>query len=307
MKKFINKLLNPERITRYINISRNIRFLRTKFSLYDFTTVLIDIVKNNDLLIIGSGIAFSFTMSIFPGILFLFTLIPYMPVQDMHQHILVFLSEFMPHGIYDAAEDTIIDIISKPNKGLLSFGFLFALYSAMNGTRMMIRGFNRIYKTEEKRGFFRTNAAAFTITFSLSLMMLLSIVVIIVGRVIVSLLVDFGFIPDDFTVHLISVLKYFVLFLMTYLSIAFIYYMGPSLKQRMPFISVGSIIATILIIISSTGFSIYIDNFSNYNKLYGSIGTLIAVMLWLYLISLIIVVGFAINACLDTLRHNPRK
>lgn len=281
---------------------KEIRIRDGKTSLYKTLIIFIDKVGDNQLFEKSYGVAFNFTLSIFPTIIFLFALIPYISLlyPSLSQvEILAFLKDVMPKSVYNVTEVTIKDTLHIRREGLMSFGVLFALFLATNGVSSLMQTFNMSYKTVEKRAYLKTRFIALFITLILAFALILSIGFLIVGQIILNWLMDYGFIKEDFIYYLIFALKYTVLFIAFYLAIASIYYWGPAIHDKWRFFSLGSFLATLLCVIVSIGFSFYVANFGTYNKLYGSIGAIIALMIWQWLMSFILLLGFEFNASLD--------
>jgi len=263
--------------------------------------VIIEIDKD-DIMPSANAVAFSFTLSVFPALIFLFTLIPYIPVEDLDKKILELLGQVLPASIYKELSTTIIDIVSRPRSGLLSLGFVLAFYAATNGMMSLMGAFNRAYHTTDRRGFLKARLIATSLTGLLVFVLVIAVVIIIVGNVVLKWLVRhdyWGFFNDKVTYYMISGLQYGVTFSMFFVAISIIYYWGPAMHKRWRFFSAGSVIASILSILVTHLFSYYISNFASYNRLYGSIGTLIGLMLWFFLLSFVILLGFEINACID--------
>ncbi len=247
----------------------------------------------------AAAVAFNFTLAVFPTIIFLFTLIPYIPVAHLDYQIMNFMEDIMPKGLYLEAKETILDIISKKRGNVLSFGFLFALYASTSGMMSLMRTFNLTYRTAENRGFIKQRAIALVLNFLLTFILLLAILILIVGREIIDIFVEKGWLNEDFNYFALHFIRYGVVFAVLFVAVSIIYFVAPSIHKRWNFVNAGSITASILIILSTNFFSYYLSNFASYNRLYGSIGTIIALMLWLYLVALILIVGFEINASHD--------
>ena len=247
----------------------------------------------------AAAVAFNFTLAVFPTIIFLFTLIPYIPVAHLDYQIMNFMEDIMPKGLYLEAKETILDIISKKRGNVLSFGFLFALYASTSGMMSLMRTFNLTYRTAENRGFIKQRAIALVLNFLLTFILLLAILILIVGREIIDIFVEKGWLNEDFNYFALHFIRYGVVFAVLFVAVSIIYFVAPSIHKRWNFVNAGSITASILIILSTNLFSYYLSNFASYNRLYGSIGTIIALMLWLYLVALILIVGFEINASHD--------
>ncbi|MCA0363511.1 MAG: YihY/virulence factor BrkB family protein [Bacteroidetes bacterium] len=277
---------------------QNIYILNTTISLYIFLAILYKKIINFDIDQRAAAVSFSFMLAIFPGTLFLFTLIPYIPIHQLDVLILDFLRTLMPLGLYAAVSSTIVEIVSRPRGDILSFGFLFALFAATNGMMSLMRAFNMALKQREKRSYFKARWIAFILTALLVFVLLLAIGILIVGKLTLSFMISKGLVEENFNVIGINLLGYISIFLIFFLGISVIYYFAPAIKKKLNFFNFGSVFASILCIIATNLFSYYLQNFNSYNRLYGSIGTLIAAMVWLYLISLILILGFEVNISL---------
>lgn len=281
----------------------NLKISRHKVPLWDVLRVFFNQVGKDDLNNKANAMAFSFMLAVFPGIIFLFTLIPYIPIHQLDLKILKFLSDVMPAKVYVEARSTIKDIVSIPRGGLLSFGFVLALFSAMNGTVAMMSAFNKCYKTVETRNFITLRITAIYITFVLSFLLIFAILAITVGEVVLNFYFDhLDFFLGRFQLYFFMVLRYIIVAGTFFFCLSFIYYVAPSLQKKFDFMSFGAIVGTAMIILVSLGFSVYLNKFASFNKVYGSIGTLIALMIWFYLISFTILIGFELNASIDTVR-----
>jgi membrane protein len=231
--------------------------------------------------------------------------------------IMNFLGELMPASMFDVISSTVLDIISNQRGGLLTFGFLFSLYLSTNGMMALMRAFNACYKTTDKRGGWKMRLVATLLTINMAVVLLLAVILLIVAEFVMDYIgvhmPDFqGLDLNNFTVYLILISRFLIIFIVFFLTIACIYYFGPAIHYNWKFFSIGSLIATLLCLAVSYGFSYYITNFATYNKVYGSIGVLIALMIWVQLITLVLLVGFEINASIhNSIRlealHNARK
>ncbi len=279
---------------------------KSSLSLVDFLILFFKQVQVDNINSKANAMAFNFMMAIFPGIIFLFTLIPYFPIPDLQDQLIDFLSDAIPASIYEMLRETIEDIISKPRGGLLSFGFLFALYAAMNGTLSMMNSFDECHKSaKKKRGFFHARFIALGLTLINALVLIVSVSILLVGEQALDYLYRFHQI-SQFNYYLLLMVRYITAIFSFFLLTAFIYYFAPSVHTRWSFFSFGAFVATALNILVTVAFSIYLSNFATYNKLYGSIGTIIALMLWLYLTSIVLLIGFEMNAVLEMV-HDEEK
>jgi membrane protein len=247
----------------------------------------------------ASSLAFNFFLALFPAIIFLFTLISYVPVDDFQDRLLDVIQGIMPHNAYEATRSTIEDIVQHKRGGLLSLGFIFALYFSTNGVNAMIEGFNKSYHSIETRTFLKQRIVALILTVLLSLLLMVSISTMIFSEAVLEYITGWGILKDKFLYMLLIAGKWVILLGMFFFGISFLYYFGPSRKRKWRFFSPGSTLATVLCVLVSLGFTYFVNNFGQYNKIYGSIGTLIVIMLWIYFNSVSLLVGFELNASID--------
>lgn len=205
----------------------------------------------------------------------------------------------MPSAAFDATEGTIADIIGNQRGGLLSFGFFTALYFSTNGFNAMINAFNETYHDIETRNPLYQRVVSFYMLFLTVLLIAISIAILIYGEFGLSHI----FQSNKALYYILSFLKWLVLGGLCYTIISFNYFLGPKRKKGWRFFSAGSMLATVFIIIATLVFTYYVNNFGNYNKLYGSIGTLIVIMMMIYINSLILLLGFDLNVSI----HSAKK
>jgi len=247
----------------------------------------------------ASSLAYVFMLAIFPATIFVFTLIPYIPIKHFQDNLLSILSQVMPHDAYSALESTITDIVKKQNGGLFSFGFLTTLFFATNGVDTLIQSFNKSSLLEETRGYFHRRWVALVLTVVISISLLIAVAIMIAGHKILVFMQAHIASTAHAWIIVIALLRWIMVIIIFFFTVSVLYRYGPAHKQRWKFLSPGSIVATLLAVLTSLGFTYYINNFASYNKIYGSIGTLIVVMIWLYLNSLIILIGFELNASIE--------
>ncbi len=255
----------------------------------------------------ASALSFDFFLAIFPAVIFIFTLIAYIPVEGFQDQLMILLSDLMPKNAYEATRTTLEDIIKQQRSGLLSVGFIVALYFSTNGVHAMMDAFNKTYHTVETRPPMVQRLYSIMITIILSVLTFIAILLIIFGEKTLSFFESRGFIKEAFTYYLLIASQWVVIIALIFFAISFLYYFGPSRKTRYRFFSVGSTVATFLIIITSLGFSVFVNNFSQYNKLYGSIGALIVVLLWIRFNSMILLIGFELNASIHNAKHSNEE
>lgn len=284
-----------------IDLLKRVKFNRYEgLTLYEVIKVFIDKITKDEIIDRANGVAFNFALAIFPAIIFLFTLTPYIHelVPEVSQaSILVFIEGVMPDSMFETVESTVTDIVGNTRGGLLTFGALFSLYLATNGMAALMKAFNACYKTLEKRSFIKTRLVATGLTFMLAFVLILAVILLVVGNIVVEFVDEIEWIHiEDYVIYILFLVRFVVIFIVFFLAISFIYYFGPAVHYNWSFFSIGSLIATILCIAVSYGFSFYVSNFATYNKLYGSLGVLIALMVWQEILSIVLLVGYEINA-----------
>ncbi|QQL51195.1 YihY/virulence factor BrkB family protein [Mucilaginibacter ginkgonis] len=255
----------------------------------------------------ASSLAYSFMLAFFPAIIFLFTLIPYVPVHHFQDELIGLIATVLPHNAYLAFESTIKDIIKNQNGSLLSIGFVSAAYFATNGIYKLMQAFNKSSLIKETRPWLRRRWIALVLTFVISMSLFLAICILIAGQAVIVFIRTRLDTDGWFWSYVISFVRWLIVVVIFFFTLALLYRYGPAHKRRRwKLVSPGAILATTLAVLTSMGFSYYINNFGAYNKVYGSIGTLIVVMIWLYLNSLIILIGFELNASIDLSKQNVK-
>lgn len=248
----------------------------------------------------ASSIAFNFFLAIFPAIIFFFTLIPYIPVPDFHLKLMVLLRDIIPEHAFITIESTITDIIVRPRRGLLSLGFIMALYFSTNGISSIIEAFNMTVHTQLSRTFIQQRLVSIYLVIIISMLTVIAIVLITSGTLVLDFLAKKHILIGGTYYYLLQTGKWAIIISLLYVGFSTLYYYAPVKKNRFRFFSAGSILATFLTLIISLGFDYYISNFSKYNALYGSIGTLIVLLLWIYFNANILLIGFELNASIYT-------
>ena len=256
-------------------------------------------IKQNKLAVRANAMAFSFFISLFPSLLVLFTTLAYLPIHKNYNTVITtYINELLPGNAGTLLLTTIKDITTKPRGSLLSFGFLLAIYFSSNGLLAMISGFRKAYPlTFVQRHWVKERLVAIQMTFLLGLLLIASFLLIIFGNMLIVWLLKLLKANILLSVVL-TLLRWLVILGLFFLGIGIIYRLGMPLREKYSIVSPGTIVATVFSIISSLIFSDYIENFSNYNKVYGSIGSIIVLMLWIQINAIILLIGFELNAAI---------
>lgn len=277
-------------------------------SLYEVVTFVLKETQKDNLTTRANSVSFSLFLSIFPAIIFIFTLLPlFTIVQDYTAMLSDQLRGVIPKNAHEYIFSIINDITSIKRDSLLSFGALLALFFSSNGMLTLMSGFDKAHhETFKPRKWYISRLIAIGLTVVLTLLLIVSLIILVLeGHVITYLRDVIRF--SDVLIFLFSVFNWFFAVFLVYTGISLIYTLGPSMHRRIPFINVGALIATILSLITSMGFSYFINNFGRYNEIYGSIGALIVIMVWIQFNSFILLVGFELNASISVHKLKKRK
>lgn len=275
--------------------------------LYTVATFFFKEVGKETLVNKASSLAYNFMLAIFPGIIFLFTLIPYIPKRIGFQDgLMSLLALVLPNNAYLAFEATINDIVNIQNGSLLSIGFFLSLFFATNGVHNLMIAFNKSSLIVETRSLLKRRLVALILTMVLVVSMILCIAAMTLGEITINYLKKELEYSGNLTIYVIKLTQWALLGFLYFINVSILYRYGPAHAKKWKFFSAGSWLATILAFLTIWGFSFYINNFSAYNKLYGSIGTLMVMMIWLYLNSLILLIGFELNASVDLSKRSVK-
>lgn len=243
----------------------------------------------------AASVSFFFILAIFPSIIFFFSLIPYIPVEDFDFALMSYLRRILPSGIFSVLESTIQDIVSIQRGGLTSINFFLALIFSSNGVSSMMQAFDKANHNFKKRSFLQKKWVSFKITSLLTIQFIAAIVLIIFGEKSLKSFLGMMQLDNQISYVLIVTVKYIFVILSFFNTIALIYYYAPSVVKKYRYFSAGATFATFTLIILSYVLKFYFNAFSNFNQLYGSIGVIIVIMLWVYLNSFVLLFGFELN------------
>jgi membrane protein len=239
----------------------------------------------------AASISFSFFLALFPGVIFVFTLIPFIPIDGFQHELFRLLRDVLPPNSFDAAYSTITDILTIKRGDLLGITVAAALFFATNGTLALIGNFGQTIHHLNVRGFWSQYLAAFWLTLALALLLIGGIAILALGEVWIPTLI-----PGDSGLWLTALARWVVLLGLVLFAISLLFYYGPMRSAPWRFISPGALLATVLVWLTSYLFGIYVTDFSRYNQFYGSVGTLMIIQLWIYVNAIGLIIGFELNA-----------
>ena len=247
----------------------------------------------------AGSIAFSFFMALFPFLLFLLNLIPYLPIEP--QNLVDFVQDILPKDTASFFMPVILDIMGNPRGGLLSFVFLLTIFLMANGVNAIFSSFEYSYHITINRSFFKQYIAALMVSVFLAILLLFAITLIVYTENFIWELNNDQVLSNG--VFWVELIRYMILMTLIYFVVATLNYFGIKEGKSIKFFSIGALITTILFALTTYLFGLYITNFSNYNELYGSIGALLILMLYIWINSNLLLLGFELNATLKTLRQ----
>jgi len=300
LNTILQKILASKLVQAPLNVSK--RVVIPGFDglpLYNVIVFFIEGIRKNSLTTRASSLAFRFFLAIFPSIIFLFSLVPFIPIDDFKIQLFELIKGSLPHDAYEMVSSTIEDLMYNRDGSLLSFGFLFAFYLASDGVNSMVIAFNENSHAQKKASFIETRLRSLLLLFIIIFLMIIAVGLIVFSATIINFLTSHNYITQNYIIYLLEGAKFITLLMVFFTGISSIYYFGNTKKLKFRFISAGSTLATLLSILLSSGFAFYINNFGTYNKVYGSIGTLMVIMLWLYFNSLVLLLGFELNASIS--------
>ncbi len=303
------------------NFLRRVHFPGTKVPLLDVLTDFIKLFTKGRTIDRAAGVAFNFFVALFPLILFFFTMIPYIPIPHLDERLMQVLQDFIPLGTFDYVTGIIDGIMNQPHDGLLSISIVLCLVFGSSGIVAFFNGFRNVYadfisdKDIGLKGWLIQRVFAILMLLIIGALLLLSIVLISLGGTVLRQLADNEIIAaGKFVFFLFNLLRWVIAVFALCFGIAILYYFGnvrynehyrvelkhPNRKgkkyREFVIFSPGAILATILFVLGTIGFNVYISNFSKYNVLYGSIGTLIILLLWIWIVSILILAGNDLNS-----------
>jgi membrane protein len=268
--------------------------------LYDVASFFVQQVKTIGMTERASAIAFNFVMAIPPAIIFLFTLIPFLPITQKFQLELFGLIRDVIPGEKDHAVliKFLKDFINNPRNGLLSFGFVLSMFFSSNAMMGIMRSFDKNYLGFKKRKGLQKRLVALKITMVLFVFVFASILLLIARGTILTFL---G-IENETLITIIINARWLIIILLFFFCISYIYRHAPATDIKWRIINPGSILATVLMLIMTGVFSWWVGRFGNYNQLYGSIGTVLILMVMVFINSLVLLIGFELNVSITSLK-----
>ena len=296
-----NKLNKIPVVKQLVSLTKAIKLKSLEgLSLYDILELYVLGIFKGAFSYRASAIAFSFFMALFPFALFILNLIPFIPLENFQADFLEFVEEGVPPNTYEAIEAILKDIMETSHQGLLSSGFILSILLMTNGINAILGGFEMSAHITITRGFFRQYFISLAISLVLSMILLITVAAVVIAEVMIQKINIRGYVAD---VSVIEWSRYGFILLMILITTSILYKFGAKETSSIAFISYGAVFTTILIVVSSYVFGIYVTKFAKYNELYGSIGTLLVLMFYIWINCMVLLLGFELNATISKLKR----
>jgi membrane protein len=303
MSKEIEDKLETIPLVKYL--ARGLKKIKLRFlgglSLYELLEIYIVGIIEGAVTYRAAAIAFSFFMALFPFALFILNLIPYIPIEGFQGDFMKFVEESVPPKTFDAVAAIVNDILNNSHSGLLSWGGILSIFLMANGLNSILGGFETAHHVVIKRGFFRQYFVALGMSLVMTFLLLFTVAIILVFEVFIQSTSIQDVLSESIPLMVIG--RYAFVILMILMTTSIMLKFGTKHTGKRSFISIGSVFTTILFIISSYFFGIWVVRFSKYNELYGSIGTLLIMMFYIWLNCVVLLLGFELNAAVNRIKH----
>ncbi|WP_247747515.1 YihY/virulence factor BrkB family protein [Alkalihalobacillus sp. BA299] len=269
-----------------------------------FFVELYEQIKKDPIQDRAAQLAFFFLLSIFPFLIFILALLPYLSL-DVSQ-IYAFVEDYVPYELADLFITTVLELVQEPKGSLLSFGFIATIWSASNGMNALIRALNKAHNIDETRSFITLRLLSILLMFGLVIVFFVTLLLPVFGKLILEAVDAIFHIPTSSFI-LWNRLRWVIGIAIMTIVLMLLYIIGPNRRLTFKDVVYGALFATISWQLISLGFSVYVTNFANFSATYGSLGGVIVLMFWFFLSGLILIIGGEINATLQILRLNEKK
>jgi membrane protein len=246
----------------------------------------------------AAAISFRLFLAFFPGIIILLSIIPLIPIDDFQVQLFDSIKSYFPGDTFSLIEDTLHDLINKKHNTLLSIGFILMIYYASDSINAILMGFNESYHIDEKSNAILMRVMSLILFFVLGVIMILAVLLMIFSGALFKYLFELGIIGDKGFLPILNSVKWLVTVALVYSVFTALYNVGTGKRRRLKklrFFNPGATFATTFFVLTSLAFAWFISNFAQYNSLYGSLGTLMVLLIWMNINSIILLLGFDLN------------
>jgi len=296
LRIWLNKFLNSALIVGLLDFSKRIKPIGfAGLSVYQVSRFFIEGLQKGAITTRAAAIAFRLFLAFFPLLIVLLSLIPYIPVENFQENLFNSIRDVFPGDTFQLVESTLDDLINKTHSTVLSIGFVLALYYASNSINALLIGFNGSYHLDQKGNPLIMRVFSFVLLLIMGILIVLAVVLIVFSGEAISHLKEIDIIPDGGIVFLLNMARWLISVALIYFSITMLFNVGESGRRKWYWFTAGASFATLLFILGSLAFAWFVNNMAQFNKLYGSIGTLIIFLMWTNFNAFILLLGFDLN------------
>lgn len=275
-----------------------------RVGIWDVLVFFYDAMTDRHFTLAAMGMAYRFFFALFPALILLFTLIPYIPVEDLKARTMDFLSTVVPGDSLGFVERILGEFFDSPSAGLITLNIVLVLFASLGGIKAMMYAFSKESVLFRKRGFFRLNAVALLIFLVEVTLFLFLLGLLVTGEYFINLMGHDGNTEGGFLPTVLRVFYWLIVLAGLQVGVSILYYLGPETESRWKFFSPGSVVAGFLSLMAILAAQVFFANFADYNKIYGSLGAIMALMVWFYWLSVVLLVGFELNAAIAKAKFN---
>lgn len=255
-------------------------------------------ISDDDIFNGAAALGFWLTLAVFPAMIFLMAVIPYLPIARVDEAIMDLLRQTLPASAADMFYGVVQEVTREARGGILSFGLIATFWAASAGMYAIMQQLNVTYDVKEGRSFLKARGISLGLSLLFGFLVVGAFSLVVLGGTLQGWIGNhFG--TGDVLLGFFAVFRWVMIVLALLLGFALIYYLGPDVEQSFKFITPGSVLGVVLLIAASLAFKFYATNFGDYNATYGSIGAVIILMLWLYITGLVLLLGSEINALIE--------
>jgi len=308
MKKWFNRILGLPLVVKATDVMK--RFHPWGFeglSLYAVMKFFIEGVQKGALSTRSAAISFRLFLAIFPLLIVLVMVIPYVPIDNFKVILFENIRFYFPGDSFVWIEQTLEQLFFRQHDGLLSFAFVLVLFYASNSVNAILQGFNGSYNIEKRGNILVVRGASVVLMLILSFLMTLAVALILFSGKVFGYLLEIDILPSQGVVYLLEVAKWLITVLLIYSTISTLYNAGDMRRKRWKIFSAGASFATLFFVISSLVFAWFVTDVVNYTEAYASLGSIMVLLIWMNFVSTILLLGFELNASIHRAKRSHNE
>jgi len=307
LRAIANKIIKTRPIQALFNASKQIILPGSSGkSLYFIASFFLQGIRKGSIITRASAISFQLFLAIFPALILLLTLIPYIPVENFQERLMEALASIMPRTAYELAESTMNDLVNNKYGTLLSFSFIIGIWMASNSVNAILQGLRGSYNLLVKEKMIKLRLHSLGIMFGTVILIGLAMTIITFSGSLFDYIQEYQLIHDQLLIMGLKLVKWFITAFLILTMVSLLYNAADAQKKSWNLISPGAIFSTFLIIMVSLIFAWFANNFGQWNKLYGSLGALLVLLLWIYFNMIVLLIGFEMNTAISKI-HVDKK